>query len=432
MAKKIRILALLLAFALVLTGCGLRTVDQLYCLPKRSEADHDLQAVIDKAMDGLQYVTPIYSDIRQVVQEADLDGDGVNEYILCARDNSEKPLKILIFCQLASGYVLMDTIEGYGFAFDFLEFAQMDDKPGLELIVGRQLTDQMIRSVSVYRFSGGFSRQLLSTGYARMVTCDLNSDGISELFLLNGGESEGSNGTAVLYSYSGGDFGRTVQLPLSRPISDFRRIMLSTMRGNIPAVYVTMMQNQTTLSTDVFAIMGGEFCVAAQSILTASLHNYYVYPEDINHDGVLDLPEPVEVDRLDPESHPEYLLRWYSLDREGNSHLVTHTYHEMEQNWYFRVDNTWADRLCIQQEEHVTSFYLAGEGGWTKLFSITVLTDADRLEQSQLPGRLVLYSNQSVICVADLEPAAAEFGITDAYLIARFTPIRVEIITEED
>ena len=432
MAKKIRILALLLAFALVLTGCGLRTVDQLYCLPKRSEADHDLQAVIDKAMDGLQYVTPIYSDIRQVVQEADLDGDGVKEYILCARDNSEKPLKILIFCQLASGYVLMDTIEGYGFAFDFLEFAQMDDKPGLELIVGRQLTDQMIRSVSVYRFSGGFSRQLLSTGYARMVTCDLNSDGISELFLLNGGESEDSNGTAVLYSYSGGDFGRTVQLPLSRPISDFRRIMLSTMRGNIPAVYVTMMQNQTTLSTDVFAIMGGEFCVAAQSILTASLHNYYVYPEDINHDGVLDLPEPVEVDRLDPESHPEYLLRWYSLDREGNSHLVTHTYHEMEQNWYFRVDNTWADRLCIQQEEYVTSFYLAGEDGWTKLFSITVLTDADRLEQSQLPGRLVLYSNQSVICVADLEPAAAELGITDAYLIARFTPIRVEIITEED
>lgn len=432
MAKKIRILALLLAFALVLTGCGLRTVDQLYCLPKRSEADHDLQAVIDKAMDGLQYVTPIYSDIRQVVQEADLDGDGVNEYILCARDNSEKPLKILIFCQLASGYVLMDTIEGYGFAFDFLEFAQMDDKPGLELIVGRQLTDQMIRSVSVYRFSGGFARQLLSTGYARMVTCDLNSDGISELFLLNGGESEDSNGTAVLYSYSGGDFGRTVQLPLSRPISDFRRIMLSTMRGNIPAVYVTTMQNQTTLSTDVFAIMGGEFCVAAQNILTGSLHNYYVYPEDINNDGVLDLPEPVEVNRLDPESHPEYLLRWCSLDREGNSHLVTHTYHEMDQNWYFRVDNTWADRLCIQQEEHVTSFYLAGEDDWIKLFSITVLTDADRLEQSQQPGRLVLYSNQSVICVAELESAAAKFGITDAYLIARFTPIRVEIITEED
>ena len=146
-----------LVILLFLTGCGLSTVDQLYCLPKRSEAYNNLQTAIDEAMDGLAFSAPIYGDNRQNVQAADLDGDGVDEYLLFAKDNSEKPLKVLIFSQLASGYVLMDTIEGYGMAFDFVEYAQMDDRPGMEIVLGRQVSDQVARAVSVYRFTSGFA-----------------------------------------------------------------------------------------------------------------------------------------------------------------------------------------------------------------------------------------------------------------------------------
>ena len=120
MRKHIRICILILFAALTLSGCGLKTVDQLYCLPKRSQAYNNLQAVIDEAMDGLTFSAPVYGSNRQTVQVADLDGDEVDEYLLFARDDSEKPLKILIFCQLASGYVLMDTIEGYGFVHRLL------------------------------------------------------------------------------------------------------------------------------------------------------------------------------------------------------------------------------------------------------------------------------------------------------------------------
>lgn len=432
MANRRKILILLVVASLLLTGCGLRTVDQLYCLPKRSEAYDNLQAVIDKAMDGLEYSTPLYGENRHVVQVADLDGDGVDEYLLFAKDDSEKPLKILIFCQLASGYVLMDTIEGYGFAFDFVSYAQMDDRPGVELIVGRLLTDDVMRSVSVYRFSSGFSRQLLSTGYVRHVICDLNADGISELFLLNHGESEDSNGVAVVYNYENGAFQRSVQLPLSKPASSFRRVLLSAIKGGRPAVYVTTVHNQTTLSTDVFAVVDGEFCVTSQNILTHSLNNYFVFPEDMNADGVVDLPEPLPVYSHPDSLSQQNLLRWSCTDRYGNLSTVMYTYHEMEENWYFRIESGWVNSLSILQEENVTSFYLMEEDSLQKLFTITTLTDADRLEQAQQPGRLILYSNESVIYVADLEPVAAEYGVTRDYMIARFTPIRREIITEED
>ena len=194
MRRIVKIGILVLLAALVLSGCGLKTVDQLYCLPKRSEADKDLHALINEAMEGMTFSAPVYGSNRLSVQAADLDGDEVDEYLLFAKDNSEKPLKILIFCQLASGYVLMDTIEGYGLAFDFVEYAQMDDRPGVEVIVGRQVSDQVARSVSVYRFTSGFSRQLLSTVYSRITVCDLDEDEKKEILLLNYGAAENGNG----------------------------------------------------------------------------------------------------------------------------------------------------------------------------------------------------------------------------------------------
>ena len=148
-----KMIAVILAATVLLSGCGLLTLEELYCPPKRSEDYDNLQSVIDKAMRDLTYCAPISGENQQAVQTADLDGDGVDEYLLFAQDSSETPLKILIFCQLASGYMLMDTIEGYGFAFEFVEYAQMDDRDGVEIIVSRQVSEELARSVSVYRLA---------------------------------------------------------------------------------------------------------------------------------------------------------------------------------------------------------------------------------------------------------------------------------------
>ena len=103
MGKTWKIIILILALSALLTGCNMPTVDQLYCLPKRYSADSNLQQVIDEAMEDLQYCAPISGNNQQTVQSADLDGDGKDEYLLFAKDNSEKPLKILIFSEIALG-----------------------------------------------------------------------------------------------------------------------------------------------------------------------------------------------------------------------------------------------------------------------------------------------------------------------------------------
>lgn len=427
MARKLRILAAILAILLMLTGCVPGTLDELYCLPKRSEEYENLQAVLDKAMVGLEYCAPAYGEHRQFLQMADLDGDGVDEYLLFAKDDSDKPLKILIFCQLASGYVLMDTIEGYGFGYDFVSYAQMDDKPGLEVIVGRQVSEQILRSVAVYRFTSGFSRQLLRASYSQIATVDLDENGISEMFLLSPGVSEKSHGSAVMYSFKEGELQRSAERMLSASMSGFKMLLPGKLQDGKNVIYVTSAYTNQSLVTDVFFIESNQLTAFASTIHANAIHNFYVYPEDIDGDGVLELPQIVPLKQLSEDHRQEFLVQWYVLDSHSNRIEKLRTYHNFQDNWLLDLKKIDTERLSVVQTETSCSFYYDDE----KLFTILVLTDADRGEQAELPGRVILYRGESSIYVAELEPMADELGM-EQILKKYFRPIRVDVNTERD
>lgn len=428
--RKLKIYLMLLAVALVFSGCAMTTVDKLYCLPKRSEEYENLQAVFDKAMVGYSYCAPIYGDNRHFLQVADLDGDGTEEYLLFAKqENSERPLKILIFCQLASGYVLMDTIEGYGFSFEFISYAQMDDKPGVELIVGRQVSDDIMANVSIYRFSSGFSRLLMSTSYSHVASTDLDNDGRSELFLLTPGTTDRSNGTARLYRYSNGELQRSAEIQLSAPMDGFKTMQTGLLQTGRPVIYVTSSPDGQSLVTDIFAIENGKLTEFTSGLVTDSIQNYFVYPQDIDDDGVLELPRLRLMQPAADELRQEYLIEWYSLNADHTENVKQCTYHNYADNWYFRLDQQYCESLAVLQTEQRCEFYLDGD----RMLTVLALTDADRLEQSQQPGWITLYSSENVIYVAFPEPKAAVIEMfTEAEITQRFNPIRVDLNTEKD
>ncbi len=427
MNKLNRVLTLILATALLLSGCAMATLDKLYCLPKRSEEYENLQAVFDKAMQGLQYCAPINGDNRLVHQSADLDGDGVDEYLLFAKDDSDKPLKILIFAQLASGPVLMDTIEGYGFGYDFVSYAHVDDRPGVELIVGRQVSEQIMRSVSVYRFTSGFARQLMNTSYHEIATTDMNQDGFSELFVLTAGPSEKSAGSARLFTFRGGEMQRSAEIPLSAPMSGFKMLDNSSLQDQVPAIYVTSTADNQNLVTDIFVMDRGELTALVSGVSLSSVDNYYVFPEDITDDGIPELPRLIPLETSDEAESNEYVIEWYSLSSNLDEYVKMLTYHNYTQNWYVEVDRHQLEDLSVEKTESGTVFHYDGD----EMVTIMALTDADRVEQSQQPGRIVLYGGETVIYVAILEEDTHSDEIIEM-LMRRFHPIRMELNTEED
>ena len=52
MKKRILVPICVFLLTMLLAGCGARTIDEMYCLPRRSERNNNLRAAMESAMEG--------------------------------------------------------------------------------------------------------------------------------------------------------------------------------------------------------------------------------------------------------------------------------------------------------------------------------------------------------------------------------------------
>lgn len=429
----------ILSAALLLSGCTMRTVGQMYQLPRRSEDYNDLQWAIDSAMSGLDYSAPPAGENRQTVHIADLDGDEDPEYLVFAKGGAERPLRILIFNEVEDTYVHVDTIESNGSAFDQVEYVQMDGQGGMEIVFGSQLSDQVLRSVSVYTFTDGQTQQLMTANYTKFLTEDLDMDGLYELFLLRPGQTDTDNGIAELYRVEKGVMERSNEVNMSAPTDKLKRILIGKLHDNKKAVYVASTAGETALITDVYAIVEDRLSNVSLSnesgTSVKTMRNYYVYADDIDNDGVVELPFLIGMNSKssEPSGDRQELIRWFAMQSDGAEVDKLYTYHNFVGGWYLELDSDIASRVAVKQMGNTYEFYV-----WDEQFryeqpvmSIYALSGQNREEQSQEDGRFVLYKTESVTYAASLKAAAASCKMTQESLLRSFHLIQQDWKTGE-
>lgn len=428
-----RILKLMLCLTVVLlllSGCGMQAVSDLYLLPKRSEEHNNLQSLINAAMSGCEFSAPVYGDNQQPVQAVDLNGDGIDEYLLFAKDSSDKPLNIFVFAGDGENYELMSTIESTGSSFVQVEYIQMDGRPGYEIVVGRQVSDQVVRSVSVYAYTGAQIEQIMTANYSEFLCCDLDNDGLSELLILRPGES--ANGTAVLYSVGEQTLERSQEVTMSEPAENIKRIMFGKLDDGVRAVYVaSSVTGSDGIITDVYAIIDGQLTNVSLSnesgTSVQTLRNYYIYADDIDDDGVLELPSLIAMRRSEDESDntSQNVIRWYAMTSDGAEVDKMYTYHNFVGGWYLALNGDYAARYKVEQKGSSYEFSIWNEdfSDSEKLLTIYVLTGQKREEQAVADNRFILYRSESTIYAASMEVASSGYGLTQEDLINSFSLI---------
>lgn len=430
MIKRI-LLFLLFAATLLLCGCGLRTADEMYAVPARPAADYNLQDAINNAMSGLDYAAPKAGTNQQIVQTVDIDGNGDAEYLLFAKGDSDYPLQIFIFDKQKDSYNLVDTISCNGSAFDRVEYVQMDEHPGKEIVIGYQLNDQLTGGLSVYTFRSGNLEQLLSATYTQFLVTDLNDDARSELFLVRSGINEWSKGAAELYHMENGNLERSVELNLSTPAANIRRALLGKLQDGRNCVYVSSSNGDSALTTDVFAVVNNLFSnisISAETTTTVpTIGNYYVDIVDIDGDGVQELPELMDMVQVTQEgSSTQKIIGWYSLDTIGKSHRKAYTYHCYADGWFVELEPTWTEVLTASRQGKRVDFFSWDKqyGVPIRLFSISVLTGQNREEQAEMNGNIRLHSTTNSIFVGEITSNGERYGVTEEKLIENFRIIQ--------
>ena len=433
MKKRILLICALMA-ALLLSGCA-RTIDELYSPPKRSEEFSRLQAAIDIAMAGLNYSAPLSGEHQQAVQMADLDGDGSDEYLVFAKGDSDKPMQILIFKQRSEENVeISEIITSNGSAFELVQYEDIDGKPGLELVVGRQVSEQLMGSVSVYSFSSGRAERLMNAGYSKLLTLDMGGSEQKELLLVQRGESEQANAIAVLYRYRAKSMVRSVEVELSRPANSVKQVTAGKLQCGTQAVFVSSATEESSIRTDILMLQDERLRkvpVMGPLLETVqTLSNYYVFAEDVNDDGIMEVPSLIPVRPLvtswnEVEHH---LVRWYSVDKEGMPTDKLHSFHNFSDGWYLQLERKWITRLTVNQVGSTYAFYMWDEASEVAdpVFTVYALSGSDRKTQATEDGRFELQSSADVIYAARLESAAADYGFDEQYLRTGFHLVHQE------
>lgn len=430
---------LLLLVALILSGCML-TVDQMYCLPKRSETYTNLQSAIDEAMEGLSYCAPLSGENQQSVQIADLNGDGKSEYLLFAKSNQEeKPLRILVFHNNDGIMQNTDVLECSGSAFDQVEYVDLDGKGGVEIIVGRQVSNQVTRSASVYTLTDGEMMQLLTVNYTKFLTVDLNEDSFRELFVLQPGQTDADNGIAELYSMQSGAIERYNEVNMSSPVDQLKRIIIGKIDGGQAAVYTASAVGDTALITDVYILKDERFVNVSLSdgsdTSVQTLRNFYVYANDIDNDSVVELPRLMAMKGKTPGENDsdDHLICWYAVSADGMEVEKLHTYHNFVGGWYMRLDGDWAERVSVANNSNAYAFYIWDKTGSAseKVVTIYALSGQNRETQATAEGIVELYKTDTVVYAALLEDCAEAYGLNENVIKNSFRLIQQEWKTGE-
>ncbi len=416
--KKLISLAAALSGLLMLTGCVGRSADALYALPRQSEEYYALQTAIDSVMTGsCSYSAPASGSNQQAVQLSDLDGDGQEEAIVFLRSMEEQPLNVHIFTPRGEAYDSMGVMEGNGSAFDSVEYADLDGQPGQEILVGKRISDQVLRSLSVYTCKDGRMVELLNTNYTEFRTVDLNSDDRKDLFLLRP-ETEERAAVAELYSFENDQLQRQGEASLSVEAQAIRRIISGDMSPGTPAVFVASTYDEASIITDIFALRDQSFmnvsATGETGLSTQTVRSYTSYATDIDSDGLIELPSLMALPTYEADSETFWLIDWYNLYPDGARQVKQTTYHNHSGGWYLTIPGSWHGNLTVSRSVEevagvrglVFSRWNGRETAPEEIFTLYAFTGKDREAIASAEGRFIVAQKGETVYAARLGTGA--------------------------
>ncbi len=400
--KNILILAAAAFCMLLCTGCVGQSAETLYTLPRQPDEYYELQSAIDQVLGtGASYSGPLTGSNQQAVQLADLDGDARDEAIVFAKVAGAKALKAYIFDRGTDGaYENTAVIEGDGSAFDSADYVQIDGEPGLEIIVGRQLSEQISQSLGAYAYREGRLVELMTANYAEYTAVDLDGDDCRDIFILRQ-EADDRTGTAELYRYDSGQMVREPEVSLSTGAKEIKRMVTGYVSSGVPAVFVASTYSQEEIVTDIFSFRNGSFrniSTNAETGLSAqTVRNYNVYAADIDKDGLVELPTPVALPSISALEETFWVIDWFNLGVDGQRTIKMTTFHSYQNGWYLELPESWHDKMTVSRT--VTDLDVHGYtfSKWNgrgvdpeEIFTIYAFSGENRLEQAKAAGCFLL------------------------------------------
>ena len=410
-----------LLMSLLLCGCEFGSnVEDLYTLPQMPEEYTGLNRLLDELRgQDYEYAAPTSGQYLQSVHMVDIDGDRTVEAVAFFRkSNDEKPMKIFVYKAVEGSYELLCSVESSGSSIDSVRYEDLNGDEVCELIVGWKMSED-VQTLAVYSIRRE-ALPLMTGGYSSYTIEDIDSDGLSELFVLRG---DGGTPMVEVYMWQTNVLAVAHRCVLSSSMTELSRGSIvngTTMEGR-NAVFITGVTEQNKAVTDVLVwqsdFLGGGSVVNAaidESTGRSQLVQPYrqLRPSDINGDGITELPAP--------ENFPaqnDTLVHWRQCSTTGYTYMISETYHSQSNGWYFVLPERWWDRVSAVEEETTAgeNQVILSVDNWPVL-AIYTLTGENRESRAAIGERFLVRRQTGVVYAAELLEGAAMQGMDQSLL----------------
>lgn len=452
-----RFFALALALTmLLLTGCGVKSGDEFYSLPKISNVNKSLESCLQGLLDsGLEYSAPISGTNARPVILTNLDSDSDNEAIAFFKDPSgeNSPLKIYFFERVDEDtYRIAGHISGDGAAIN--RAVTCNIAKGIEmaeLVVSWQISSGVF-ALSAYSLSQSdgtyaITEMMPSTSYTRYALRDMNNDGDDELVMLTLDPSDNGSSFAHFFDEEGGYLNEVSSAPLSDTMDSVDKLHSSTLADGTPAIYVTGVTrgdgtaaNGNQAVTDVLALRGDQLLnvsLDASQRSSVDTTRYNLTPDqDINGDGTWEIPIPRRIDPKNPNSSDTfYAVDWMQYDLNGTAACIYTTYYNSTDGWYLELPNKWLKGLRLERsdftegrtnERGIIFYHVAGDDEPEPFFALYKNTGNDQSSRSTMDERMLLLSTQDATYSVKFYEADYDCGLDSNELFGRFHQITTD------
>lgn len=342
----------------MLCGCDMFTVDtdQLLSPPELTGDMYPIQqALNESAGSGYTLKYPSSGDRRSAVILEDINGDNTFEAFAFYSTVSEETsnMHINVICRVSEDEwrsVAVQSIAAGG--VDRVDFCDLDGDGIKEILVGWEIYGSSEKQLAVYSLSGDVLSQRMLQQYTHFLCCDLDENGLDEVFvqLLNSSESSNS---ASLFSIDESGVSRIAGCIMDSSVETAYEPVVSTLSSGKPAVYIDEIKGIGAI-TEVLCFSKGSLVNnlldsggSMQNSLT--LRSASLRSEDINNDGIIEIPVARELpSAFNSSSEKLYYTDWCSFNGEKLTEKMVTAVNTAD-GYYIIIPEKWVGAIAMEK-----------------------------------------------------------------------------------
>lgn len=402
--------ALLMSIFMLTSGCSIesQSPEQLIKDKDKMIYNKERQALykgINQVIQNGNLILPSNSSEVGKINEVDLDGNGIKEIIAFNKKENKNEGFVEV------GFTILKNTNGkysdkskyeYGDSIEYANFYDLDNDGNKEIIILSKSTgNESLYDLFIYSYKDNKITELYSSSPVwddnkylsfdvKMKINDIDNDGKKDIIFTHYNTMDRKAYISIL------DFDKSLKLKAYTEIDDVKSssdlyITIGNVAPKKKGIIVDSLKSDNMYYTQVLILEVENKKLTKIFDENYMPKSYYIPPEDINNDKVIELPEVLNYNDSKNKSSTITWSKWNGkLGNDANLVFISERYYNYEYNFQLKIPNSLAKILNVKEsmegKDPVIKFSYYNENSELKdLFTINVISKKLIEESNNIP-----------------------------------------------